>query len=86
MLRSAADSEAKTDDAFLAGVEGRSLLSLMAALTGEGDYEGLNLIMSQHRSADTETFWGVILPSDQLPPTPDPVEHAQWVATPDERE
>jgi hypothetical protein len=63
-----------TGRAGLAGVEGRSLLSLMAALTGEGDYEGLSLVMNQYRYADAETFWGVILPSDEVPPMPEPVE------------
>ena len=36
---------------------------------GEGDYEGLTLVMVR-----TENSWrGVILPSDQIPPMPDPV-------------
>jgi hypothetical protein len=53
---------------------GRSLMTGLSMLTGEDGYEGLTLMMNQYWEPDTATFWGVILPSDQVPPVPDPVE------------
>jgi len=50
------------------------LLAAMDVLTGEGGYEGLTLIMGQFEDARTETYWGVIVPSDQVPPIPGPLE------------
>ena len=55
-------------------LDGRSLMTGLSMLTGEDGYEGLTLMMNQYWDADTTTFWGVILPSDQVPPVPDPVE------------
>jgi len=47
----------------------------MDVLTGEGGYEGLTLIMGQFMQMNiADTNWGFILPSDQVPPMPDPVE------------
>ena len=43
-------------------------------LTGEGGYEGLSLILNQIWDADSERQWGVVLPSELVPPMPDPVE------------
>jgi hypothetical protein len=44
-------------------------------LTGEGGYEGLTLVMGQFMRANVaDTNWGFILPSDQVPPIPDPVQ------------
>ncbi len=58
----------------IAYVDGRSLMTGLSMLTGEDGYEGLTLMMNQYWDPDTTTFWGVILPSDQVPPVPDPVE------------
>jgi hypothetical protein len=46
----------------------------MAILTGEGGYEGLTLVMIEYADDDTHTRRGVIVPSDQMPPMPDPAE------------
>jgi hypothetical protein len=43
-------------------------------LTGEGGYEGLTLIMGQSANDDTMTNWSIILPSDLMPPVPEPIE------------
>ena len=58
----------------IAYVDGRSLMTGLSMLTGEDGYEGLTLMMNQYWDLDTTTFWGVILPSDQVPAVPDPVE------------
>jgi hypothetical protein len=46
----------------------------MTVLTGEGGYEGLMLILGSSDDGNGEADWGVIVPTDQMPPTPDPVE------------
>ena len=46
----------------------------MTVLTGEGGYEGLMLILGSSFDGASEAQWGVIVPTDQMPPTPDPVE------------
>ena len=47
----------------------------MDVLTGEGGYEGLSLVRGQFMQMNVgDTNWGFILPSDQVPPMPDPVE------------
>ena len=46
----------------------------MTVLTGEGGYEGLTLIMSEYYDDNAQTQRGVIVPSDQMPPVPDPIE------------
>ena len=55
-------------------LDGHGLMTGLSMLTGEDGYEGLTLMMNQYWDLDTTTFWGVILPNDQVPPTPDPVE------------
>ena len=50
------------------------MMTTMGVLTGEGGYEGLILVTGEFSNMDTMTDWGVILPSDQVPPMPDPVE------------
>ena len=60
------------------------LVATMDVLTGEGGYEGLTLIMGQFERlilgqferVDMDANWGVIVPSDQVPPMPDPIEPA----------
>jgi len=58
----------------MASAEDGGLMAAMDVLTGEGSYEGLTLIMGQFAGAAAMTNWGVIVPSDQMPPMPDPVE------------
>ena len=41
---------------------------------GEGGYEGLTLVMIEYADDDAQTRRGVIFPSDQMPPMPDPAE------------
>ena len=48
----------------------------MTILTGEGAYKGLTLIMSESYDGDSEAQWGVIVPTDRMPPAPDPLEPA----------
>ena len=55
-------------------LDGRSLMTGLSMLTGEDGYEGLTLVMNQYWDTDATTFWGPILPSDQVRPVPDPVE------------
>lgn len=51
-------------------------------LTGEGGYEGLTLIMLQYWDDDSQMQWGVIVPTDRMPPMPDLIEpSAQPVPT-----
>ena len=51
------------------------MMTGMDVLTGEGGYEGLTLVIGQFMQANmADTNWGFILPSDQVPPMPDPVE------------
>ncbi len=45
-----------------------------AVLTGEDGYDGLTLIMTQYYDDNAQTRRGVIVPTDQMPPQPDPVE------------
>ena len=59
--------------AFSEGIIAGSISTL---LTGEGGYEGLSLILNQIWDADSERQWGVVLPSELVPPMPDPVEPA----------
>jgi hypothetical protein len=61
----------------IAYLDGHGLMTGLSMLTGEDGYEGLTLMMNQYWDLDTTTFWGVILPSDQVPPMPDPVEPAE---------
>ena len=42
--------------------------------TGEGGYEGLTLILGQPRSAEAESSWVVIVPSERVPRLPGPME------------
>ncbi len=49
------------------------MTAAMDRLTGEGGYEGLTPIMGQSAGADAMVNWGVVVPSDQMPPMPDPV-------------
>jgi hypothetical protein len=58
----------------MAGSGDSGVMASMGVLTGEGDYEGLTLIMGQSEGAGPMSNWGVILPSDQVPPMPDPVQ------------
>ena len=46
----------------------------LTVLTGEGAYEGLSLVLSQTYKDGDESYWGIILPSAKVPPTPDPIE------------
>jgi hypothetical protein len=51
------------------------MMTGMDVLTGEGGYEGLTLVIGQFmRAGVTDTNWGFILPSDQVPPMPEPPE------------
>ena len=51
------------------------LMNTMAVLTGEGGYEGLTLVMGAFMQMNVaDANWGFILPTDQMPPMPDPVE------------
>ena len=51
------------------------MMTGMDVLTGEGGYEGLTLVMGHFMQMNVgDTNWGFILPSDQVPPMPDPVE------------
>ena len=59
---------------FMANAGDGGVMASMDVLTGEGDYEGLALIMGQSAGAGPASNWGVIVPSDQMPPVPDPVE------------
>jgi len=43
-------------------------------LTAEGGYEGLTLIMLQYWDDDSQMHWGVIVPTDRMPPVPDLIE------------
>jgi len=43
----------------------------MLMLTGEGDFEGLTLILTDSDDGDTDTDWGVIFPTDEVPPFPE---------------
>ena len=58
----------------MAMAEDGGMMGGMDVLTGEGGYEGLTLIMGQFGSDGAMTNWGVIVPSDQVPPMPDPIE------------
>jgi len=55
-------------------VEDGAFATAMSVLTGERGYEGLTLIMNQYYDDDVQTLQGVIVPSDKVPPLPDPVE------------
>lgn len=55
-------------------VTDRGGATTMAVLTGEGGYEGLTLVMVEYADDNAQTRRGVIIPSDQMPPIPDPVE------------
>ena len=46
----------------------------LTVLAGEGGYQGLTLIMSTPDDFDNEANWGVIIPTDGMPPVPDPME------------
>ena len=46
----------------------------LTVLTGEGAYEGLMLLLGSSFDGASEAQWGVIVPTDQMPPTPDLVE------------
>ena len=48
----------------------------MTVLTGEGGYDGLTLIMGEYYDDNAQTRRGVIVPSDQIPPMPDPIAPA----------
>ena len=63
-----------TGGAIQAFVEDRGSATLLAVLTGEGDYEGLTLIMTQYYDDDAQARQGIIVPTDKMPPVPDPVE------------
>jgi len=52
-------------------VEGGGATSV-ATLSGEDGYEGLTLVMVEYYDDDTTTRRGVIIPSDQMPPMPEP--------------
>ncbi len=64
------------DHGVFAFAEGVFAGSYSNVLTGEGGYEGLSLIVSRNWDADSERFWGVIVPSELVPPMPHPVEPA----------
>ena len=60
---------------ILADANGSSRMAGMTVLAGEGDYAGLTLILSQAWDAAADPLnWGIIVPTDELPPMPDPVE------------
>lgn len=79
---SAATSQQLTNDGgawngegrmMLADADGSSRMAGMTVLAGEGDYAGLTLILSQAWDAGADPHhWGIIVPTDQLPPMPDP--------------
>ena len=51
------------------------MMTGMGVLTGEGGDEGLTLVMGEFMQMNVgDTNWGFILPSDQVPPMPDPME------------
>lgn len=54
------------------GSEG-DLTAGLTVLTGEGAYQGLSLVLSQTYKDSDESYWGIILPSAKVPPTPDPI-------------
>ena len=58
---------------MLADADGSSRMARMSVLTGDGDYEGLTLILSHAWDPVGELGWGIIVPSDEFPPMPDPV-------------
>jgi hypothetical protein len=80
---SAATSQRLTNDGgawvgegrmVLADAGGSSRMAGMTVLAGEGDYAGLTLILSQAWDAAADPlYWGIIVPTDQLPPMPDPI-------------
>jgi hypothetical protein len=80
---SAATSQRLTNDGgawagegrmILADAGGSSRMAGMTVLAGEGDYAGLTLILSQAWDAAADPLnWGIIVPTDQLPPMPDQV-------------
>jgi len=65
-----------TGGAVQAFVEDRGFATVLAVLTGEGDYEGLTLVMTQYYDDDAQARQGVIVPSDKVPPFPDAIEAA----------
>lgn len=70
---------AGTDHGLLAFTEGVfGAAGGVTVLTGDGGYEGLTLVLSipwnLPGEAESSTAWGVIVPSDQMPPMPDPIE------------
>jgi hypothetical protein len=48
--------------------------TVVTILSGEDGYEGLTLIMFEYVDDDAQTRRGLIIPSDQLPPLPQPAE------------
>jgi hypothetical protein len=80
---SAATSQRLTNDGgawvgggrmMLAYAGGSSRMAGMTVLAGEGGYAGLTLILSQAWDAAAVPLnWGIIVPTDQLPPMPDPI-------------
>ncbi len=61
-----------TGTAISAFVEDGDFAAGLTVLTGEGAYAGLSLIFSQTYEDGGESYWGIILPSDKVPPFPDP--------------
>ena len=58
----------------MAGGDDGGVIASMDVLTGEGGYEGLTLIVGQFEGGGPMSNWGVILPSDQVPAVPEPIE------------
>ena len=46
----------------------------VAVLSGGGGYEGLTLVLVEYADDDAQTRRGSIIPSEQLPPLPQPGE------------
>jgi hypothetical protein len=63
-----------TGGAVQAFVEDSGFATVLAVLTGERDYEGLTLVLIQYYDDDAQTRQGVIVPTDKVPPFPDPIE------------
>ncbi|MEX1334028.1 MAG: hypothetical protein AB1Z66_01870 [Candidatus Limnocylindrales bacterium] len=63
-------------EVMLAGSDQVMEMAGMMKLTGEGDYEGLTLFLSDSGDFLSQTAWGMIVPSELVASMPDPVEPA----------
>jgi hypothetical protein len=63
-----------SDHGVFAFAEGVFAGSIVTLLTGEGGYDGLTLILGRSWETDADRSWGVIVPSDAVPPMPDAID------------